>query len=167
MGLFDGLFGKKNQGNAVYELMSPVKGSAVSIKDVPDPTFSEEVLGKGIAVIPSDNKILSPCDGKVDLIFPTGHAVNVVSEFGTEILIHIGLDTVQLKGEGFKTFVQDGTAVKKGDLLIEFDKEEIAQKGYNTITPIVICNSDDYSEIEPVLSENVTNDDVILRLKKK
>lgn len=161
-----GLFGK-NKRKGIYELTSVVAGKAVSIKDVEDPTFSEEILGKGVAVIPEDNRITAPCDGKVDLIFPTGHAVNIVSEFGAEILIHIGLDTVQLKGEGFKTFVKNGDNVKKGDVLIEFDKEGISQKGYNLITPVIICNSDNYSKIEGVLSDRVTNNDVILRLKDK
>ena len=161
-----GLFGK-NKRKGIYELTSVVAGKAVSIKDVEDPTFSEEILGKGVAVIPEDNRITAPCDGKVDLIFPTGHAVNIVSEFGAEILIHIGLDTVQLKGEGFKKIVKDGDIVKKGDVLIEFDKEGISQKGYNLITPVIICNSDNYSKIEGVLSDRVTNNDVILRLKDK
>lgn len=161
-----GLFGK-NKRKGIYELTSVVAGKAVSIKDVEDPTFSEEILGKGVAVIPEDNRITAPCDGKVDLIFPTGHAVNIVSEFGAEILIHIGLDTVQLKGEGFKKIVKDGDNVKKGDVLIEFDKEGISQKGYNLITPVIICNSDNYSKIESVLSDRVTNNDVILRLKDK
>ena len=161
-----GWFGK-NKKNSVYELNSVVVGKAVSIKDVEDPTFSEEILGKGVAVVPEDNRITAPCNGRVDLVFPTGHAVNIVSEFGAEILIHVGLDTVQLKGEGFKTLVKNGDNVKKGDVLVEFDKEGISQKGYNLITPVIICNSDDYVEIESVLGDSVTNDDVILKLKKK
>ena len=113
MGFFDRF--KKDKG---IELTAPMKGKCVSIKEVPDPTFAEEILGKGIAVIPQDGHVYAPADGKISTVFPTGHAVGITTADGAEILIHIGLDTVELKGEPFEQKVKEGQDVKKGDLLV-------------------------------------------------
>lgn len=109
MGFFDRF--KKDKG---IELTAPMKGKCVSIKEVPDPTFAEEILGKGIAVIPQDGHVYAPADGKISTVFPTGHAVGITTADGAEILIHIGLDTVELKGEPFEQKVKEGQDVKKG-----------------------------------------------------
>ena len=114
MGLFD-IFKKKDDG---IVLGAPMKGKCVSIREVPDPTFGEEILGKGIAIIPSDGRVYAPADGVVSTVFPTGHAVGVTTPDGAELLIHIGLDTVELKGEPFTIKVSADQNVKKGDLLI-------------------------------------------------
>lgn len=162
MKLFQGLKGKDN----TIAVESPVSGRLVSIKEVNDPTFSEEILGKGAAVIPSDNRICAPIDGKVTTMFPTGHAAAVTGDNGVAVLIHVGLDTVKLKGEHFTIHVSDGQEVKKGDLLMEADIEKIREAGYDVITPVIICNSDDYSEICMEESGDVAQGDVILKLKK-
>lgn len=131
-------------------LLSPVAGEAVPLSRVPDPTFSEEMLGKGAAVIPSDGRIVSPVDGKVLGIFKTCHAVTLRSDDGAEILIHIGLDTVKLGGQHFTPHVKKGDIVKAGQLMIEADIKAIEAEGYNTITPVLVCNTDEYSSVEGV-----------------
>lgn len=162
MGLFQNLFGKK----AGITVVSPVAGALVNIKGVSDPTFSGEIIGKGVAVIPSDGKICSPADGTVTTVFPTGHAVAVTTEDGAEILIHIGLDTVNLNGRYFDIAAREGQKVKAGDLLVKMDLEQIKSEGYDIITPIVICNSDAFAEILPEADKNVVPGDPIMVLKK-
>lgn len=161
MGIFKKLFGKP-----MDELCAPVAGNAVPVSQVPDPTFAEELLGKGIAVEPTEGKILAPCDGTVDMMFETGHAVSLVADFGAEILIHVGLETVSLKGEHFTIHAANGDKVKKGDLLIEFDIEAIKAAGFNTITPMLVCNSADYSTFKTNVGKAVTNADVVIELAK-
>lgn len=161
MGFLQNLFSKG--GIAVG---APTAGKLVSIKEVSDPTFSEEILGKGAAIIPSDNRIYAPIDGTVSTVFPTGHAVAVTSAEGVEILIHIGLDTVKLDGKHFTIHASEGQEVKKGDLLLEADLEQIKAEGYDTITPIIICNSDDFSEIQMMEPKDVGQGEDILKLQK-
>jgi PTS system beta-glucosides-specific IIC component len=126
---------------------SPVNGKAISLKDVPDKVFSEEVMGKGIAIIPSDGTILSPAEGIVTVVFPTGHAVGITDKYGVEILVHIGIDTVNMNGDGFKQLVKQGDSVKVGTPLIEADLMKIEEKGYSTIIPIVITNTNEYVDV--------------------
>ena len=142
MGIFD--LKKRKKGTVIS---SPLKGECIPIKDVKDPTFAEEILGKGIAIIPAEGKVYAPADGVVSTVFPTGHAVGVTTRDGVEILIHVGMDTVELKGQFFKTVVEADQKVKRGDLLLEADMEEISNAGYDTVTPMIICNSSDFSEI--------------------
>ena len=130
-------------------IKSPVKGEAVPLSQVDDPTFAEEIMGKGIAIIPTEDEIFSPINGTVSLVFNTKHAIGLKTEDGAEVLIHIGLDTVKLNGEHFTTFVKSGDKVKVGDKLVEFDREAIKNKGYDIITPIIITNSSDYLDIIP------------------
>lgn len=133
--------------NNIIQIGCPIEGEVVSIKEVNDPTFSQEMLGKGIAIKPNKGRVVAPIDGEIAMIFETKHAVSILTEQGAEILIHIGLDTVKLKGENFISHVKAGDKVKAGDLLIEFDKEKIIQAGYDTITPMVICNSFEYAQV--------------------
>ena len=135
MGIFD--LKKRKKGTVIS---SPLKGECIPIKEVKDPTFAEEILGKGIAIIPAEGKVYAPADGVVSTVFPTGHAVGVTTPDGVEILIHVGMDTVELKGQFFKTVVEADQKVKRGDLLLE------AEMG-DTVTPMIICNSSDFSEI--------------------
>lgn len=127
---------------------SPIEGEAVSIKEVNDPTFAGEMLGKGIAIKPSRGRLVAPIDGEIVIMFDTKHAVSLVTKEGIEILIHVGLDTVKLKGEHFISHVKAGDVVKSGDLLVEFDVEKIKESGYDTITPIVICNTHDFASVK-------------------
>ena len=161
MGFFKKLFGKP-----MNEFTAPVAGKAVPVSQVPDPTFAEELLGKGVAIEPTEGKVYAPCDATVDMMFETGHAVSLVAECGAEILIHVGLETVTLKGKHFTIHAANGDKVKKGDLLIEFDLEAIKAEGFNTITPMLICNSGDYGTFKTNVNKAVTNADVVIELAK-
>ncbi len=162
MKLFQNLFAKDNG----IKVGAPVSGRLVSIKEVNDPTFSDEILGKGAAVIPADNRICAPVDGTVTTVFPTGHAAAVTSDDGVEILIHVGLDTVKLNGEHFTIHASEGQKVKKGDLLLEADIEQIKAAGYDTITPVIVCNSDEFAEVAAGEAGDVAQGDDILTLNK-
>lgn len=159
MGILEKLFGKP-----VNELYAPVTGKAVPIAQVPDPAFSENMLGYGIAVIPAEGKAYAPCNATVDKMFETGHAVTLVAEDGAEILIHIGLDTVKLNGKHFTVCCKNGDQVKKGDLLIEFDLEAIKAEGYNPIVAMLVCNSKNFSIFNTSTDKEVTNDEVVIEL---
>ena len=161
MGFFDKLFGK-----SMDSLCAPMAGKAVPITEVPDPTFAEGMLGNGIAIIPTDGKVYAPCDATVDMMFSTGHAVSLVADFGAEILIHVGLETVSLEGKPFTIHVANGDTVKKGQLLIEADLEAIAAAGLNTVTPMVICNTDAYSKFNTHTGKEVTTTDTVIELAK-
>lgn len=162
MKLFQNLFGKEDG----IKLVSPAAGKLVSIKEVSDPTFSEEILGKGIAIIPSDGKFHAPANGTVTTIFPTGHAAAITTDEGAEVLIHIGLDTVKLDGKHFTILAEEGQKVQAGDILIEADLSQIKEAGYDIITPVIICNSDEFSEIVPEADGDVACGDNIATLKK-
>lgn len=127
-------------------IYSPLTGEIKSLKEVNDPTFSEEILGKGVAILPEEGVVYSPFDGEVSSIFETKHAIGLTSNNGTELLIHVGLETVNLGGKYFETYISQGDQVKKGDKLISFELQEI-KKTHDTITPVIIANSDDFSEI--------------------
>lgn len=154
---------KKDKG---IEIGSPVKGKAVPISKVSDPTFGEEILGKGVAIQPADGKIYAPADGTIEMLFDTKHAVSMTTTEGVELLVHIGLDTVALKGEHFTAHKGNGDAVKKGDLLISVDLEAVKAAGYDVITPMVVCNTSDYQTVEAVTGSDVNPGDTVLILKK-
>lgn len=128
-------------------IIAPVTGRLVPIEEVPDPTFAEKMLGDGVAIIPSDGVVVAPVDGEVISLFPTKHAIGIKSKQGLELLIHIGLETVNMKGEGFETFVEVGDKVSVGTKLISFSIELIQQKASDIITPIVITNADILKEL--------------------
>lgn len=146
-------------------LYSHMNGTAVKLEDVEDEVFSQKILGEGAAVEPSEGKLYAPCDGKIDSVFDTKHAVNMVSDDGVEILLHIGIDTVKLGGQYFEAHVSDGQEVKKGDLLISFDMDKIKAAGYKVTTPLIICNTDDFASVEPVAQNSVSAGDMILKIK--
>lgn len=146
-------------------LYSHMNGTAVKLEDVEDEVFSQKILGEGAAVEPSEGKLYAPCDGQIDSVFDTKHAVNMVSSDGVEILLHIGIDTVKLGGQYFEAHVSDGQEVKKGDLLISFDMDKIKAAGYKVTTPIIIGNTDDYASVEPVAQNSVSAGDIILKIK--
>lgn len=148
------------------EIGAPVKGKAVPISQVSDPTFGEEILGKGVAIQPADGKIYAPADGTIEMLFDTKHAVSMTTTEGVELLVHIGLDTVALKGEHFTAHKGNGDAVKKGDLLISVDLEAVKAAGYDVITPMVVCNTSDYQTVEAVTGSDVNPGDTVLILKK-
>ncbi len=161
MGFFTKLFGKKTD-----DFYAPMAGKAVAISEVPDPTFAEGMLGNGIAIEPAEGKVYAPCDATVDMMFTTGHAVSLVADCGAEILIHVGLETVSLEGKPFTVHVANGDKVKKGQLLMEVDLEAVKAAGLPTITPMVICNTDEYPTFNTIVGKTVTNEDVVIELAK-
>ncbi|MED5042557.1 PTS glucose transporter subunit IIA [Geobacillus stearothermophilus] len=146
------------------EIHSPLDGEAIPLEEVPDPIFAQKMMGDGLAIIPKNGKVVSPINGKVVQIFPTKHAVGLVSEEGLEILIHIGLETVELNGKGFEVAVSDGETVKVGDPLLNLE-----QKHKEIVTPIVITNMlDKAGELEYIAKNNVvTRGDVIMKCSVK
>lgn len=130
-----------------HTLYAHLNGKAISLDDVEDEVFSMRILGEGVAIEPTEGKLYAPCDGKIESVFDTKHAVNIVSDDGVEILLHVGIDTVKLGGKFYETHVTDGQKIKKGDLLITFDIEQIKNAGYKVTTPMIICNTDDYNSV--------------------
>lgn len=148
-------------------ILAPLNGTVVSLKEVNDPTFSEEILGKGVAIQPLEGKVTAPVDGTIAAFFETKHALALVSDDGAEILIHVGLDTVNLKGEHFDARKQAGDRVKAGEVLLTFDMEKIQQKGYEVITPVIISNHTSYQEIKTVASGSIQTGEKLLHLLPK
>ncbi len=147
-------------------ICAPIIGEAVLSAEISDPTFQQEMLGQGMAIKPTIGKVCAPADGKIEMMIDSMHAISMTTAQGAEILIHVGLDTVALKGKYFKGHVKEGSMVKRGDLLLEFDMEAINEAGYDMISPIIICNSDDYTQIERVTGKQVQIGETIMRLKK-
>lgn len=140
MGLFDNLLGKRN-AKAEIIILSPLKGEVLPLRDVKDEAFACGALGNGIAVEPSEGKVVSPVNGTVVSLFPTKHAIGLLSEDGAEVLIHIGLDTVQLEGKYFEAHIEQGAEVKAGDLLVTFELDKLKEEGYETQVPVLITNT--------------------------
>lgn len=161
--MFKGLFGKKDKGGKLY---APIRGEAVLLENIEDPMFSQKILGDGIAVKPAEGKVYSPADGTVSMIADTKHAIGITTEDGLELLIHIGMDTVALNGEGYTPKVEAGAAVKKGDLLMEFDMDFITQKGYSCVTPMIITNMDDVKAVTPHAGDSVVGETVLVEYEK-
>ena len=153
--MFKKLFGKKEEPVKTIQILAPLSGKAVNLASVPDPVFSEKMVGDGIAIEPSEGIVVSPVDGEIMQIFPTKHAVGIRAKNGAEILIHIGLETVSLKGEGFETHVQQGDSVKAGDKLVTFDVTTISEKAKSTVTPIIITNTDQAASVNSLTEGQV------------
>ncbi len=159
---------QKSENNAEnakqITLAAHLNGTVVPLAEVDDEVFSTGVLGEGIAIEPDEGKLYAPCDGKIDTVFDTKHAVNIVSEDGCEILLHIGINTVKLEGKPFTVHVNEGDSVKKGDLLVSFDIRQIKDAGYKTTTPMIICNSDDYSKFDVTASGKIKAGNDIIKI---
>ncbi|MEK4039372.1 beta-glucoside-specific PTS transporter subunit IIABC [Paenibacillus sp. FSL F4-0122] len=148
--------------NKRHVMSSPMSGEVISIKEVKDEAFSQEVLGRGIGIRPSTGELVAPFDGKVVTLFPTKHAVGLVSDEGMEVLIHIGFNTVRLKGKHFEAFVQEGDTVQKGQRLVTFNIEEIEKAGFSVETPMIVTNTDSYLEIIETQESSVNAGEVLL-----
>lgn len=146
------------------EIACPVNGEVITLDKVKDETFASGIMGKGVAIIPTDGSIVSPINGTVQTIFKTKHAIGLLSDEGAEVLIHIGMDTVQLNGEHFTAHIKDGDRVKIGDKLVDVDLEAIKSKGYETVTPVIITNSHDYLEIVSKCDEKTNVGEVIITI---
>lgn len=138
------------------DILSPMTGTVLALGQIPDPTFASGLLGKGAAIIPSDNKVIAPFAGEVASLFQTRHAIGLLSHSGVELLIHVGIDTVRLGGKPFTAHVKVGDTFSAGDLLLEFDRQAILDAGYDLATPIIITNSDEYPEVMTVAGTAVT-----------
>ncbi|PRX34738.1 PTS system IIA component (Glc family) [Orenia metallireducens] len=159
-----GLFKKKK----AVELLAPLTGKVLDISEVPDEVFSQKMVGDGLAIEPTEGVLVSPVEGTIKQIFPTMHAVGIEAKSGAEILMHIGINTVELKGEGFKKFVETGAKVKPGDKLIEFDLDYIKENATSIITPVLITNMDAVKELSVVADSQVTaGSDAVLKVEMK
>lgn len=149
-------------GKEKERVLAPVEGKVVPLSEVNDLAFSQEILGKGVAIVPERGRIVAPFDGVVSVMFETKHAVSVTSEKGAVVIIHVGLDTVKLKGDHYTSFKHQGDPVKQGELLLEFDIKAIKEAGYELITPVIVCNTSSYpnmvchsgmrvKELEPII----------------
>ena len=155
---------KKTIKEAV-KIMAPIKGNAITLEKVNDGVFSENILGEGAAIEPEEGKVYAPFDGKVSMLFDTNHAIGFISPEGVEILVHIGIDTVQLNGKYFDIKVKENQQVKKGELVATFDKEGIISEGYRTVTPVVITNTDEFEEIKVITQGNCDNNNILLEVR--
>ena len=144
---------------------APMTGTVKELSEIADEVFSSGMLGKGIAIEPTNGQVNSPVDGIVTTVFPTKHAIGVTSDEGVEILIHIGMDTVEMNGEGFESFVKQNERVKKGDLMIRVDLDKIKAAGLSSITPVVVTNSTTYKDISIVASNKVDKGQVLLTIE--
>ena len=152
----------------VFEtILAPMTGTAVAITEVPDPIFIEKILGDGIAIVPTEGKVVSPVDGTVSKVAETGHIYAVTSDNGVEVVIHVGLETVALNGKCFQIHVKEGDKVKAGDLLADADLEFIKETGRNSITPIVIGSSFEGKELVCEEGEVQAGKTVIMEIKQK
>lgn len=162
------LFGKKEEVPTEISLYSPLNGKLLTLDEVPDPVFSQKMMGDGIAIEPSDGKVLSPIDGEVVQVFPTKHAIGLKGKNGAEILIHIGLETVSMQGEGFETHISEGSKVKVGDPLVTFDLALVAEKAKSIITPVIVTNGDDVGSITKKTMETTqAGQDIVMNVASK
>lgn len=144
---------------------SPLKGSIVKLADVQDAAFSSGMLGKGVAIMPEEGVLYAPADGTISAFFPTGHAVGMTANSGLELLMHVGMDTVQLEGKGFKPLVKTGDTVKKGQKLLEFDMELIQNAGYSLVTPVLVANSANYEDVVVLDAERAEHGVVLMNVR--
>lgn len=157
MAFLDGILGRRDE-----ELGAPVSGEAIALRDVKDEVFSREILGKGAAVIPDGTWIVAPCAGTVDTVMETGHAVTLRTDGGAQVLIHVGIDTVKLGGKHFHVRCAAGERIRRGQLLIEFDREAIERSGYDTTVMLVVLDAD--GSVSATAGKYVTEGEAILRL---
>lgn len=146
-------------------IASPVNGKAVPLSEVPDPTFAKEMLGKGAAVDPSEGRFYAPVSGTISTVFPTKHAIGITGDKGEEILIHVGLDTVQLDGKYFETAVSEGQHVEAGTLLLTCELEKVREAGYKTITPVIVTNPEDYPAVSLARSGEIKAGERLISLR--
>lgn len=148
----------------MVDLFSPVHGEVISLSEVPDPVFAGKMMGDGLAFIPKDGKIVSPANGKIHQIFPTKHAIVILTENKLEILIHVGLDTVELNGNGYEVFVSEGQEIKVGDHLMNVDLELLEKNNKEIVTPMTITNSEEkVDQIELRENGEIRRGDYVLK----
>lgn len=162
------LFGKKEEAPKEISVFAPISGKLLTLEEVPDPVFSQKMMGDGIAIEPSEGKVVSPIEGEVLQVFPTKHAIGLKAQNGAEILIHIGLETVSMQGEGFETHITEGSKVKVGDLLVTFDLNLVKEKAKSIISPVIITNGDDLGTVTKKTVQTTTaGQDVLIDISAK
>lgn len=166
MGLLDKLFGKKDNTSKEVKIYAPLSGEIVNIEDVPDVVFSEKIVGDGVAIRPTGDTIVAPVNGTIGKIFETNHAFSIESDEGVELFVHFGIDTVELKGEGFTRLAEEGQKVSAGDPVIKFDLALLEEKAKSVLTPIVISNMDEISNLQKLSGTVVKGESVVLTLVK-
>ena len=134
--------------NKNYKIQAVVDGSSIDIEKVNDSTFSQKIMGDGIAIIPDNGIVVAPCDGKITVLPESKHAFGILSDDGVEVLVHIGVDTVDLKGQGFENKVSQGSIVKQGDPIITFERETLISQGIDCTTMVIILNQSEFSDIK-------------------
>jgi sugar PTS system EIIA component len=165
--LLKNLFGKRNKRTEEV-VVAPLNGKVIELEHVPDPTFSQKMMGDGLAIEPVEGKVVSPVKGEVVSIFPTKHAIGIKTEIGVEVLIHIGIDTVNMNGEGFNGHVKVGDKVNPGDPLMTFDLELVREKATSTITPVIITNGEIVEALEKHYEANAVKGETrIMTVKVK
>lgn len=165
MGIFSRLLGKSESAPvSAKELYSPLSGQVIPLETVNDEAFAEKSMGDGLAIIPEEGKLYAPTSGVVEALFPTGHAVAINGDNGLNVIVHIGIDTVEMGGNGFQAMVQQGDRVEAGQLLITFDLEKIKDHGYEATTMVVLPDSSDYGPLQKRETGKVTPQDKLLWL---
>lgn len=157
---------KENQSAGQAQVItSPLTGEVLPLSETPDAVFASGAMGQGVAIRPSVGEVVAPADGTIRLLFPTNHAIGLATDDGAELLIHVGMDTVELDGKGFTAHVVQGSKVKKGQLLLSFDMEAIQEAGYSVVTPVIVTNSADYETVETVASGQVDLGEKLLEIR--
>ena len=152
--------------NKKHEVYASISGVTIDLSRVPDEAFSEKILGDGVAIIPNSGEILSPVDGVIEQVVETSHAYCIRSNDGLEILIHVGIDTVKLNGEGFEVYVSKNQSVKKGDLIAKVDLDVLRNKGYNLHTPVIITNMSEIKNLSTINEPVEAGKTVIMTYEK-
>lgn len=168
MGLFDklkSLVSDDKKDTGTIEIIAPLSGEIVNIEDVPDVVFAEKIVGDGIAIKPTGNKMVAPVDGTIGKIFETNHAFSIESDSGVELFVHFGIDTVELKGEGFKRIAEEGQRVKVGDTVVNLICR-CWKKAKSTLTPVVISNMDEIKELIKLSGSVTVGETPVIRIKK-
>jgi len=165
MGLFSRFFSKKVNSIKVIDIIAPISGNVVDIEKVPDTVFSDKIVGDGIAIQPIENLIVSPVNGVIGKIFDSMHAFSVESNDGIEMFVHFGIDTVQLKGRGFKQLAKEKQSVKIGDPILEFDLVLLKKIAKSVLTPVVISNMDDVKKLNKFYGNVVRGKTVIMTVE--
>ena len=165
--MFDSLNKMFERNAKIISLKAVEDGRTIPMDEVNDQTFAQELLGPGIAIVPSNGTVVSPIDGTIATVMDTKHAVCIQGEDGLELIVHAGLDTVELNGKYYQTYKEIGDQVKAGDVLLEFDLEEIAKAGYDVTTPIVITNLGDYKITKCLTGQQVKAGEEVIQLTKQ
>ncbi|MBS6008299.1 MAG: PTS glucose transporter subunit IIA [Haemophilus parahaemolyticus] len=166
MSFLSKLFGSKQKEAKEIQIIAPLSGEIVNIEDVPDVVFSEKIVGDGVAIRPTGDTIVAPVNGTIGKIFETNHAFSIESEDGVELFVHFGIDTVELKGEGFTRIAEEGQNVKVGEPIIKFDLVTLEAKAKSVLTPVVISNMDEIANLEKRSGSVVAGETVVLTLTK-